>query len=91
MKKILFILISAMAALAALNPSEEDYREHVRKKKGVSGSAALALMDLLSFDKKGSIRRQNFLIASRFYLDGDGLLPRENRAWGIAGLFIDSN
>lgn len=53
-------------------------------------SAAMAVMDLLSLDKKGGIRRENFIVASRFYLGGDGLLPREDLAWGIAGFFIDS-
>jgi hypothetical protein len=90
MKKLLFPLIGAAVVLAVLNPSEAAYREHVREKQGVAGSAAMAVMDLLSLDKKGGIRRENFIVASRFYLGGDGLLPREDLAWGIAGFFIDS-
>ncbi len=90
MKKLLLILIALAAVLAVLNPSEADYREHVREKQGVAGSAAMAVMDLLSLDKKGGIRRENFIVASRFYLGGEGLLPREDLAWGIAGFFIDS-
>lgn len=90
MKKLLFLLIAVAVALAVLNPSEAAYREHVRQKQGVAGSAAMAVMDLLSLDKKGGIRRENFIVASRFYLGGDGLLPREDLAWGIAGFFIDS-
>ena len=91
MKKLLFLLIGAAAVLAVLNPSEAAYREHVRQKQGVAGSAAMAVMDVLSLDKKGGIRRENFIVASRFYLGGDGgLLPREDLAWGIAGFFIES-
>ena len=90
MKKLLFLLTGTAAVLAVLNPSETAYREHVRQKQGVAGSAAMAVMDLLSLDKKGGIRRENFIVASRFYLGGDGLLPREDLAWGIAGFFIES-
>lgn len=90
MKKLLILLIGTALALAVLNPSETAYREHVRQKQGVAGSAAMAVMDLLSLDKKGGIRRENFIVASRFYLGGDGLLPREDLAWGIAGFFIES-
>jgi hypothetical protein len=90
MKKLLFLLIGAAVVLAVLNPSEAAYREHVREKQGVAGSAAMAVMDLLSLDKRGGIRRENFIVASRFYLGGDGLLPREDLAWGIAGFFIES-
>ena len=52
MKKLLYLLIAAAVVLAVLNPSEADYREHVREKQGVAGSAAMAVMDLLSLDKK---------------------------------------
>ena len=90
MKKLLLILIALAVVLAVRNPSEADYREHVREKQGVAGSAAMAVMDCLSLDKRGGMRRENFFVASRFYLGGEGLLPREDLAWGIAGFFIDS-
>lgn len=90
MKKLILILAGIAVALAITNPSEADFREHVRKKEGVAGTAAMAVMDLLSLDKKGGIRRDNYFIASRFYAGGDGLLPREELAWGIAGQFIET-
>jgi hypothetical protein len=89
MKK-LFLLLAAMAVvLAVLNPSEADFREHVRQKQGVAGTAAMVVMDLLAAGEKGGIKRENFVVASRFHVGGDGLLPREDLAWGIAGFFID--
>ena len=41
-------------------------------------------------DKKGGIGREIFIVAGRFYLGGDGWLPGEDLAWGIAGFFIES-
>ena len=45
--------------------------------------------DLFSTGKKGGIQRDNYFIASRFYLGGDGILPRQDVAWGIAGYFFE--
>jgi hypothetical protein len=89
MKKILFILIIAVIALAMTNPNEADYREHVRQKEGLAGTIDMAVTDLFSSAKKGGIQRENFIIASRFHRGGDGVLPRQNLAWGIAQQFID--
>lgn len=90
MKKLLFLLAAVAVVLALTNPSEADFREHVRKKEGLSGTLGMAVADLLSGGKKGGINRDNYLIASRFYLGGDGILPREDIAWGVAGFFIES-
>jgi hypothetical protein len=90
MKKLILILTAAAVALAATNPSEADFREHVRKKEGVAGTAAMVMMDLLSLDKKGGIHRDNYFVASRFYTGGEGLLPREELAWGVAGQIIET-
>ena len=90
MKKLLILLAVVVVALALTNPSEADFREHVRKQEGVAGTAAMAVMDLISPNAKGGIRRDNYLIASRFYMGGDDLLPREDLAWGVAGFFISS-
>ncbi len=90
MKKLLFLLAAVAVVLAFTNPSEADFREHVRKKEGLSGTLGMAVADLLSGGKKGGINRDNFLVASRFYLGGDGILPREDIAWGIAGFFIET-
>ena len=49
----------------------------------------MVVVDLLSGGGKGGIKRENFLVASRFYMGGDGVIPREDLAWGIGGSFID--
>ena len=90
MKKLLFLLAAIAVVLAITNPSEADFREHVRKKEGIAGTVGMAVADLLSGGKKGGIQRDNYLVASRFYLGGDGILPREDIAWGIAGFFIET-
>jgi hypothetical protein len=90
MKKLLFLLAAVAVVLAITNPSEADFREHVRKKEGVAGTLGMAVADLLSGEKKGGIKRDNYLLASRFYLGGEGVLPREDIAWGIAGFFIET-
>ncbi len=90
MKNLLLFLAAIAVALALTNPSEADYREHVRQKEGVAGTVGMAVADLLSGGKKGGINRDNYLVASRFYLGGDGILPREDIAWGIAGFFIET-
>jgi len=87
-KKLNLLLVIVVAVLAFKNPNEADFREHVRQKEGVAGSLGLAMADLLS-GGKGGIKRDNYLIISRFYLGGDGVIPRENLAWGIVGKFID--
>lgn len=90
MKRI-FVLGGIIVLLLALtNPDEEDFRGHVRDKSGLAGTLGMALTDLLS-GGKGGIRRDNYIVASRFYIGGDGLLPREDLAWGVAGMFFDSD
>lgn len=90
MKKLFFLLAAVAVVLALTNPSEADFREHVRQKEGLAGTLGMAVADLFSGSKKGGIQRENFLLASRFYVGGDGILPRENVAWGIAGFFIET-
>jgi hypothetical protein len=90
MKNLLLFLAAIAVVLALTNPSEADYREHVRQKEGVAGTVGMAVADLLSGGKKGGINRDNYLVASRFYLGGDGILPREDIAWGVAGFFIET-
>lgn len=90
MKNLLLFLTAVAVVLALTNPSEADFREHVRKKEGVAGTVGMVMADLLSGGKKGGINRDNYLVASRFYLGGDGILPREDIAWGIAGFFIET-
>ena len=87
----LFLLLVVIAAvfLAATNPSEADFREHIRQQSGIVGQVGLAVTDLLSGGKRGGISRENFVLGSRFYVGGDGILPRKNIAWGVGGKFFD--
>ena len=72
--KIPLLLLAAIAVVLAItNPSEADFREHVRQKEGVAGTVGMAVADLLTGGKKGGINRDNYLVASRFYLGGDGI------------------
>lgn len=90
MSRLFFLIIVAAAIfLAATNPSEADFREHVRLQSGVAGRVGLAVTDLLSGDGKGGIKRENFIVASRFYVGGDTILPRKDVAWGVGGKFFD--
>ncbi len=89
MKKPLFLLAAIALVLAFTNPNEADFREHVRQKEGLAGTLGMAVADLFSTGKKGGIQRDNYFIASRFYLGGDGILPRQDVAWGIAGYFFE--
>lgn len=90
MKRIAVLGGIVVVLLALTNPNEADFREHVREKSGIAGTLGMALTDLLS-GGKGGIRRDNYIVASRFYIGGDGLLPRQDLAWGIAGMFFDSD
>ena len=88
MKKLIFLLAAIVVVLALTNPNEADYREHIRQQQGIAGSVGMAVADLFTGGKKGGIQRENFIVASRFYLGGNGVLPRENLAWGVGGQFI---
>jgi hypothetical protein len=85
MKKAAIVIAVLVAGLALTNPDEEDFREHVREKQGIAGSLGMAAAELLG----GGIRRENYGIASRFYIGGDGLLPREDLAWGCVGKILE--
>ena len=89
MKFPAFLIIAALAVLAYLNPTETEFRAHLRKEQGIAATLGLALTDLLSTGPKGGIQRENFFICSRFYIGGDGVLPRQDLAWGVAGKFFD--
>lgn len=89
MKMLILLLAIIVAVLALTNPSEAEYREHVRQKEGIAGTVGLAVADLVSGGKRGGVQRENYLVASKFYVGGDGVLPKEDLAWGIAGQFIE--
>lgn len=78
-----------MVILALTNPSPADFRDHVRQKEGLAGTLGMAMADLLS-GGKGGIQRDNYFVASHFYFGGDGVIPRQDLGWGIAGMIFES-
>lgn len=92
--KILIAILTVVLVMAALtNPTVEQYRGHIREKEGLAGTLGLLAADLLSVgDPKQpsrGIHRESYVLFSRFYLGGDGLLPRQDLAWGALGRFWD--
>jgi hypothetical protein len=83
------VLAVGVAGLVMTNPNEADFREHVRVKEGLAGTIGMVAADLLSGGKGGGIQRDNYLVASRFYIGGNGILPRQDVAWGVAGKFFE--
>lgn len=82
-------LIVALGFLAFTNPTEEQFRAHIQVKEGLAGWLGLKMADLLSSGPQAGIRRENFYVCSRFYMGGDGILPRQDLAWGVAGRFVE--
>lgn len=87
MKLVLFFVGIVIGALAVTNPNEADFRDHVREKEGLSGTIGMAVTDLIS----GGVHRDNYWIASKFYLGGDGVIPRQELGWGMAGQIFKSS
>ncbi len=83
------VLAVVVAGLVMTNPNEADFREHVRVKEGLAGTIGMVAADLLSGGKGGGIQRDNYFVASRFYIGGNGILPRQDVAWGVAGKFFE--
>jgi hypothetical protein len=89
--KLLFLaLIIILGMMAITNPTVEQYRGHVRERQGLAGTLGLLAADVLTAgDQKnsGGIHRENYWVFSKFYIGGDGLLPRHEVAWGALGRF----
>jgi hypothetical protein len=90
MKTLLIVLAVVATMLAFTNPNEVDFRAHIQERQGIIGTLGLGLADLLSKDAKRGIHRDNFILFSKFYMGGDGILPRSELGWGIAGKCFDS-
>jgi len=89
MKRLAVLGGIIVVVLALTNPSAADFRDHVREKQGIAGSLGMAMADLLS-GGRGGIQRDNYVVASRFYFGGDGVIPRQDLGWGIAGMIFES-
>ena len=85
------LLLATLAVILGLfaftNPDVDQYRGHVREQKGLAGSLGLLAADVLSNGTSKGIHRENFWLWSKFYLGGDGILPRQDLAWGALGKF----
>ena len=79
-----------VGALALTNPNEAEYRGHIQERQGILGALGIGLVDILSNGNRG-IHRDNYLLFSKFYVGGDGILPRQDLAWGVAGKFFEIN
>ena len=89
MKLPAILILLALGFLAYTNPTETEFRAHLRQEQGIGATLGLALTELISPGDKGGVQRDNFFIASRFYIGGNGVLPRQDLAWGVAGKFFN--
>jgi hypothetical protein len=89
MKLIVFLLVALSVVLALTNPNEAEFRAHMQRKYGIAGSLSLKVAAIFSAGTSSGVYRENFLLFSRFYIGGDGILPRTDLAWGVAGKFFD--
>lgn len=89
MRLIFLLLFSLCIVLALTNPNEADFRAHMQQKYGIAGSLSLKVAAIFSAGTSNGVARDNYIICSRYYMGGDGVLPRKDLAWGVAGKFFD--
>ena len=89
MKLTALLVLVIVGLLAFTNPGEAEYRAHIQEKRGIVGVLGMGLADLLAKDASKGIHRDNYFLFSRFYAGGDGILPRQDLAWGVASKFVD--
>jgi hypothetical protein len=89
MRLIVFLIIALLVALALTNPTEAEFRSHMQQKYGIAGTLSLKVASIFSAGTSSGLHRENYYLFSRYYVGGDGILPRSDMAWGIAGKFFD--
>ncbi|MFO1483050.1 MAG: hypothetical protein U1F71_06755 [Verrucomicrobiaceae bacterium] len=89
MRLIVFLIIALLVILALTNPNETEFRTHMQEKYGIAGSLSLKVASIFSAGTSSGLHRENFILCSRYYIGGDGILPRTDLAWGVAGHFLD--
>ena len=89
MRLIIFLLISLIVVLALTNPNEAEFRSYMQQKHGIAGSLSLKVAAIFSAGTSTGVSRDNYIILSRYYIGGDGILPRADLAWGVGGKFFD--
>ena len=82
-------LAVAPVFLGFANPDREPVTRACAETGGPWRLAGAETAGLLSSGPRAGIRRGNSLFAGRFHPGGDGVLPRKDLTWGIAGRFID--
>lgn len=88
-RPLLLLVLGLLGALALTNPNEAQYRGYIQEQQGIVGVLGIGLADLLTMDGKRGIHRDNYILFSKFYIGGDGLLPRQDLAWGCARTFFE--
>ncbi|WP_395719525.1 hypothetical protein [Prosthecobacter sp.] len=89
MRLIIFLLVALLVVLALTNPNEAEFRTHMQQKHGIAGSLSLKVAAIFSAGTSTGVGRDNYLLFSRYYIGGDGILPRTDLAWGVGGKFFD--
>ena len=89
MRLIIFLLISLFVVLALTNPNEAEFRSYMQQKHGIAGSLSLKVAAIFSAGTSTGVSRDNYVVCSRYYIGGDGILPRADLAWGVGGKFFD--
>ena len=89
MRLIYFLLISLFVVLALTNPNETEFRAYMQQKYGIAGSLSLKVASIFSAGTSTGVTRENYILFSRYYIGGDGILPRTELARGVAGKFFD--
>ncbi len=89
MRFMSILVIGALIALAFTNPNEAEFRSYMQSKHGIAGTLSLKVASIFSAGTSTGVHRDNYIVCSRYYVGGDGILPRTDLAWGIAGKFFD--
>jgi hypothetical protein len=89
MRLIIFLLVALLVVLALTNPNEAEFRAHMQQEHGIAGSLSLKVATIFSAGTSTGVGRDNYFLFSRYYIGGDGILPRTDLAWGVAGRFFD--
>jgi hypothetical protein len=89
MRLIIFLLIALLVILALTNPNEAEFRSHMQQKHGIAGTLSLKVASIFSAGTGTGVHRDNYFLFSRYYIGGDGILPRSDLAWGVGGKFYE--
>ncbi len=89
MRLIVFLIAALLVILAFTNPNEAEFRSYMQQKHGIAGSLSLKVAAIFSAGTSTGVGRDNYFLFSLYHIGGDGILPRTDLAWGVAGRFFD--